>query len=404
MFYWIYNYPSLCIGALFAFIFVAATSLAIVFFRRFFHPWIHGEQRANDMLSLAFSGFSVLYGILVGLLAVAAYQNFSAVDDIVTNEVSSLEALYRDLRAYPQPTRGRLQDELRDYTRYVIDRSWPEQKRGIMPAEESQRVSEFVSELMAFKPSDKSEEITHAETVRQLNNFVQLRRVRLANVTRGIPAVLWWVVVFGVVIEILLIAMLDTELHVHLIVGGILSAFLGAVIFVIAAMDNPFRGQVSVGSQGFQAVYETTIKPNDAVNTSMAILITQTEKLGMPRLQGKDSVAGKEVPVLYFGATRMNNFFAVVDEVTKENGGAASIFVKAGDEYVRVATNVKKDDGSRAIGTILDPKGPVIQAIKKGRQFYGEATILGKPYMTGYEPIKDASDNVIGIYYAGYMK
>jgi hypothetical protein len=297
-----------------------------------------------------------------------------------------------------------LQDELRDYTRNVIDRSWPEQKRGILPTEESHRVSEFVSGLMAFKPSDKGEEIIHAETLRQLNNFIQLRRVRLANVSRAIPAVLWWVVVFGALINILLIAMLDMELHVHLILGSTLSAFLGLVIFLIAAMDNPFRGEVSLGSDAFQAVYETTIKPNDAVNRSMEILITLTEKLGAPKLEGKDSVAGKEVPGLYFGATKMDNVFDVVDEVVKENGGTATLFVKAGDEYVRVATNVKKDDGSRAIGTILDPKGPVIQAIRKGEQFYGEATILGKPYMTGYEPIKDASDNVIGIYYAGYKK
>jgi hypothetical protein len=45
-----------------------------------------------------------------------------------------------------------------------------------------------------------------------------------------------------------------------------------------------------------------------------------------------------------------------------------------------------------------------IQAIRKVGQFYGKATILGEPYMTGYEPIKDASGNVIGIYYAGYKK
>ncbi len=90
--------------------------------------------------------------------------------------------------------------------------------------------------------------------------------------------------------------------------------------------------------------------------------------------------------------------------MVNENRVTATLFVKAGDEYVRVATNVQKEDGSRAIGTILDPKGPVIQAIKRGGQFYGEATILGKPYMTAYEPIKDASENVIGIYYVGYKK
>jgi hypothetical protein len=142
----------------------------------------------------------------------------------------------------------------------------------------------------------------------------------------------------------------------------------------------------------------------DKVNASMAALKAKAAKLGAPRIEGKDPVAGKDVPVLYFGTTKMNNFFDVVDEVVKENGGTATLFVKAGDEYVRVTTNVKKEDGSRAIGTILDPNGPPIAMIKKGEAYYGEATILGKPYVTGYDPIKDASGNVIGIYYVGYMK
>ena len=68
----------------------------------------------------------------------------------------------------------------------------------------------------------------------------------------------------------------------------------------------------------------------------------------------------------------MNNNFAFVDEIVKEVSSTATIFVKSGADYVRVATNVKRDDGSRAIGTILDPKGKVIEAPKStvihGRQ------------------------------------
>ena len=101
MLYWIYDYPSLNIGALFGVVFVAATWLSILFIRLSFHSWIHGEKRANDMVGFALSSFSVLYGLLVGLLAVAAYQNFSNVSDLVTKESSNLGALYRDLRGYP---------------------------------------------------------------------------------------------------------------------------------------------------------------------------------------------------------------------------------------------------------------------------------------------------------------
>ena len=140
------------------------------------------------------------------------------------------------------------------------------------------------------------------------------------------------------------------------------------------------------------------------VKTAMDLLKSMADKLGPPKIEGTDTVAGKQVPAIYFGSTKMNNNFDLVDEVVKQAGGTATIFVKSGDEYIRVATNVKKDDGSRAIGTILDPKGKAIESIKKNEAFYGEVDILGKPYITGYDPIRDASKNVIGIYYVGYLK
>ena len=145
-------------------------------------------------------------------------------------------------------------------------------------------------------------------------------------------------------------------------------------------------------------------QPAENVQVAMRLLKSKAATLGAPIMKGEEAVAGKTVPALHFGATKMNNNFVLVDEVQKEVGGTATIFVKSGDELVRVATNVKKDDGSRAIGTILDPKGKAIAAIASGESYFGEADILGKPYITGYEPIRDASGNVIGIYYVGYLK
>ena len=144
--------------------------------------------------------------------------------------------------------------------------------------------------------------------------------------------------------------------------------------------------------------------PAEDVQAAMQLLKSKAATLGAPIVNGDEAVAGKSVPAIHFGTTKMNNNFVLVDEVQKEAGGTATIFVKSGDEFVRVATNVKKDDGSRAIGTNLDPKGKAIAAIAKGESYFGEVDILGKPYVTGYEPIRDASSNVIGIYYVGYLK
>jgi hypothetical protein len=144
--------------------------------------------------------------------------------------------------------------------------------------------------------------------------------------------------------------------------------------------------------------------PAEEVQAAMQLLKSKAATMGAPIVNGEEAVAGKNVPALQFGATKMNNNFVLVDEVQKEAGGTATIFVRSGDEFVRVATNVQKDDGSRAIGTILDPKGKAIAAIAKGESYFGEADILGKPYITGYEPIRDATGNVIGVYYVGYLK
>lgn len=141
------------------------------------------------------------------------------------------------------------------------------------------------------------------------------------------------------------------------------------------------------------------------VQKSMAAFKAATAKLGAPKVEGMEAVSGKDAAAFYFGTTKINNNFDVVDAVVKENGGTATLFAKTGDEYVRVSTNVPKPDGSgRATGTILDPAGKAIININKGEAFYGEVTILGVPYITGYEPIKDASGKVIGIHYVGYKK
>jgi len=148
-----------------------------------------------------------------------------------------------------------------------------------------------------------------------------------------------------------------------------------------------------------------TVQAQDQrVASAMQMLETMATQMGPARIEGTDTVAGKEVPAIYFGSTRINNNFELVDEVAKKTRGTATIFVKHGEQYVRVATNVKKDDGSRATGTILDPAGKAIESIRKDEPFYGEADILGKPYITGYKPIRDASKNTIGIYYVVYLK
>jgi len=144
--------------------------------------------------------------------------------------------------------------------------------------------------------------------------------------------------------------------------------------------------------------------PAEDVQATMQSLKAKAAALGPASIKGEEMVGGRMVPVLYFGSTKMNNNFQLVDEVQKERGGTATIFAKSGGEFIRVAPNVKKEDGSRATGTILDPKGKAFAAIAKGDSYFGDADILGRPYITGYEPIRGSGKDVIGVYYVGYAR
>jgi methyl-accepting chemotaxis protein len=102
---------------------------------------------------------------------------------------------------------------------------------------------------------------------------------------------------------------------------------------------------------------------------------------------------------LYVGDYALNGNFELPDKLKEICGGTATIFM--GDE--RVSTNVVKPDGSRAIGTRLS--GPARDAvITEGKPYRGEAEILGIPYFTAYDPIRNAQGQTIGVLYVGVKK
>src|SRR5262245_1193314 len=97
-----------------------------------------------------------------------------------------------------------------------------------------------------------------------------------------------------------------------------------------------------------------------SLDPAMATLIAETQKLGAPKLEGND---------LYFGTTKVDN--SLVDAVTKAHGAAATLFVKSGSEYVRVATTLTKEDGSSAVGTPLEAASSALAKLNAGEAYYG---------------------------------
>ena len=125
------------------------------------------------------------------------------------------------------------------------------------------------------------------------------------------------------------------------------------------------------------------------VESAMRVLEDLSREKGRPELKGSAVVAGKSVPDLHLGDESQVMSFAMVDHVKELAGGTATLFVWDGTNFVRVTTNVLKPDGSRAVGTVLDPHGKAFAALSQGKAFSGVVDILGTPYTTSYIPMLD---------------
>jgi methyl-accepting chemotaxis protein-2 (aspartate sensor receptor) len=115
----------------------------------------------------------------------------------------------------------------------------------------------------------------------------------------------------------------------------------------------------------------------------------------------KIDVNGVATPTFKAGDKVLNMDFSIPDQFLERSGAVATIFARTGDDFVRVTTSLKKQDGSRAIGTLLDRNGPAYALVVANKTYTGLAALFGKRWITQYRPVTDASGRVIGALFVG---
>ncbi|WP_334034296.1 Cache 3/Cache 2 fusion domain-containing protein [Burkholderia cepacia] len=112
-------------------------------------------------------------------------------------------------------------------------------------------------------------------------------------------------------------------------------------------------------------------------------------------------IGGVAAPTLLAGGQPLDLDYSIPDQFLKKSGAIATIFARDGDDFVRITTSLKKQDGARAVGTKLDHAGPAYAPLVAGRVYTGLAKLFGRPYITQYKPVTDATGRVIGALFVG---
>ncbi len=183
---------------------------------------------------------------------------------------------------------------------------------------------------------------------------------------------------------------------------------LGALGFLISSYVEEYvhssatrlsRAEIDGSIRNLQSIYSVM---SDRTAASMATLKILGKSQGEASSGKAIDFGGSNVPDLKFGSRSQVGDYSIVDQVKSLTGSTATLFVLRNSDFVRISTNVLKVDGSRAVGTVLDPGGKAYAAVNNGRSFLGVTEILGAPYFTSYEPIADAAGKTIGVWYVGF--
>lgn len=259
---WLYELPTW----LLAVFVVGLTLLLSLGGLRLVHRRLHVSQAValidNGTVGWFFSGVTVLYGLMLGLLTVATWQNYSAAADIASREAAAIAVLYRDLSGYPDAVGQPLQTQLRAYTESIVQRSWPAQRRGLANDEERLELTQFQRALLHTEVTSMSQQVLHSEAIATFNKLVELRRQRIESISASVPGVLWAAVLIGAVLTVVFsYCFVVVSLRLHALLTGLLALMVGVMVFLIAALDHPYLGDVSVTPDAYQVVLDKVMNP-----------------------------------------------------------------------------------------------------------------------------------------------
>jgi Protein of unknown function (DUF4239) len=251
--YWIYNIPNWQFFILTLVTFILFSLIGSHLFGKYLDKWLGLTLENNETVGHFLAWGSVFYSITLGLIAVGTFESFKEVEGSVSQEASVLNGLYRSVALLEDNLKSKeMRFCLKRYAKYVSKDGWKLQQNGIIPKGTSHIVNDFEKILKKYDLRSEKDKLLYSEILKENNKLSEKRHERINNIGSGLPATIWYVILLGALINIILAwALVIPNKRLEILINTLTSALLGSLIFLIAALDNPFRGELCVDSSPF---------------------------------------------------------------------------------------------------------------------------------------------------------
>jgi uncharacterized protein (DUF983 family) len=213
------------------------------------------RRQHNDVAGFIYAVLGVVYAVLLGLMVVAVWEEWNQAAQTADYEASSLAEIFWLADRMPESEGRHIQELARSYARVVVDEEWALMEQEKSSPKAWDLLDEIRVDLQSFDPSSPGQQVLYEQGFERMRDLSDARRDRLLEAEQGLPSILWVVLIVGgiIVVSFTYLFGLDSTL-VHLLMVAALALIISLVLFTVAALDYPFKGDIMIGPDAMEQV------------------------------------------------------------------------------------------------------------------------------------------------------
>ena len=214
------------------------------------------RRQHNDVTGFIYAVLGVVYAVMLGLMVVAVWEQWNAAADRADQEASGLAEVFWVADRMPESKGHNIQELVHSYAT-VVEEEWPLMRQGKSSQKAWALLDEIRSEVQDFQPSTPAQTVLYEQGLERVHELADARRERLLLADHGLPAILWVVLTIGAVVVIgftYLFGLDSTVIHVLMVAA--LALIIALVLFTVAELDFPFRGDIRLGPEAMEQVLD----------------------------------------------------------------------------------------------------------------------------------------------------
>jgi len=171
------------------------------------------------------------------------------------NEANSLGDVYTLSYGLTDPTREQIHRAIMEYAHDVMDNEWPTMTTGYESPAAWRRIDELWKLVGGYEPGGSREQALQQQLLSSMNDLADARRMRLLAARDGVPGLIWAVLIGGSAVTVLFTYFFGLKnFKAQLAMTALYVASIGFVLFLVAAIDYPFSGVVSIKPEAIELV------------------------------------------------------------------------------------------------------------------------------------------------------